>query len=884
MKKPTPPKLADRFLSLVCSDLLLEEILGDLHEYYNDLAEKPPWKRNLLYWFHVFNFLRPFAFKKRNVSFPLNNNYMFKNHIVISLRVLKKNRLFSFINIIGLAISMSVGILMILFLSEIYSFDDFHIHKDNIYRVTTKRVQGARGLESNLITASYYMGDQLKSQVPGVEKVLMIDFNKLTADLKTEENAITISGRYASDSFFEMFSFKLLKGDPKTALANPNGIVLTESIAKKLFKDVDPIGQTVTLDDNPDIQTGIITGVMEDPPMNSHMQFDALLSLKTLDNRAAGQETDFKNDPDATGDFYVYLLLNENTSIENVESAMVKLIADHNATLEHPIRHLLQPMDTFVTSDIYYNEIGPRFPQQRVYIMMGLTLLILLSACFNYSNLSLASALKRSKEVSIRKVAGANGLQVFNQFLIEAVILAFIAFIVGFGLFYLIKPEFLNLQSLATQGRDMFLLNIDFIHLFYFLLFAIGIGCLAGLFPALFLAKLTARELFKDASKVRLFSGFNLRHLLIVFQFAMSISLVMAAVLVYNQYKFSLNYDLGYSTENIVNIPIQGDYISLLENEYANIPEVIETSKSSLVVGIGGDGLSVGMIQSEGQNDPSPTLTGFIDQNFLSMHEFKVLAGTTFLNPLTEGGDTKYIVVNEGLLNELDLGTPVEAIGKTISYNGTKVSILGVVKDFVDIGLTKKLFNSFAFVYPVGTEQYKSLAVKFRSTNLHAMMEALKKDYESLDPIHPFEFNFYDDQIANNYRQQKVTYTLISFLAFLAISISMLGLLGMAVFTTESRIKEISIRKVLGAGLTSLILLLSRGFLMLMVLAGLLAIPITLYIVDHMVLNEFLYRAEIGLIEILSGFAIVMVIGVLTIGWQIRMAAVQNPADLLRND
>lgn len=266
------------------------------------------------------------------------------------------------------------------------------------------------------------------------------------------------------------------------------------------------------------------------------------------------------------------------------------------------------------------------------------------------------------------------------------------------------------------------------------------------------------------------------------------------------------------------------------------------------------------------------------------MHEFKVLAGTTFLNPLTEGGDAKYIVVNEGLLNELDLGTPDEAIGKTISYNGTKVSILGVVKDFVDIGLTKKLFNSFAFVYPVGTEQYKSLAVKFRSTNLHSMMEELKKDYESLDPIHPFEFNFYDDQIANNYRQQKVTYTLISFLAFLAISISMLGLLGMAVFTTESRIKEISIRKVLGAGLTSLMLLLSRGFLMLMVLAGLLAIPITLYIVDHMVLNEFLYRAEIGLIEILSGFAIVMVIGVLIIGWQIRMAAVQNPADLLRND
>ncbi len=884
MEKITPPKIADQILSIVCSEQLLEEILGDLHEYYNGLAEKPAWKKNLLYWFHAFHFIRPFALKKRILPFHEANNIMLKNHLIISLRVIKKNKLFSLINIIGLAISLSAGMMMILFLSEIYSFDDFNVHKDNLYRVNTNRVQGIKGSEAKLTTASYYLGNQIETQIPGVEKVMIMDVNPLDIDLKTEKNAVPISGRYASASFFELFSLKLLKGDPKTALANPSSIVLTATVAETLFRDSDPIGQTVSLDDNPDIQTGVITGVMEDLPVNSHMRFDALLSLKTLDNRVLGNEIDFRNDPDATNDFLVYLLLNENAKKENIEPAMAKLIANHNATLEHPIKHLLQPLSTILTSDAYFNQFGPRFPQQRIYIMIGLTLLVLLSACFNYSNLSLARALKRSKEVGIRKVSGANRLQVFNQFIIEAIILALIALVVGLGLFYLIKPEFLNLQNLATQGQDMFLLNIKNIHLSYFFLFAVVIGVFAGFVPAWLLAKIKARELFKDTSKVRLFSGFNIRRVLVIFQYTTSISLVIAALLVYNQYKFSLNYDLGYSTANIVNIPIKGDFISHLENKYVQLPEVIETSKSSLVVGTGGWGLSAGMIQTGDQQRPSPSFVGYIDQNFLSLHEYELLAGSILGKPLTEQGDINYIIVNEGLLLEHDLGLPNEAIGQNIRYNGSEVTISGVVKDFIDIGLNKKVFNSFAFVYAPDIENYNYLTVKFRKTNLRSLIETLKKEYESLDPIHPFQFNFYDDQIAYNYRQQKVTYTLISFLAFLAVSISMLGMLGMAVFTAESRTKEISIRKVMGAGLVNLMLLLSKGFFVLMIIAGLIAVPIAWYLVDQFVLDEFMYRADIQILEIVLAFAMILTIGALTIGWQIRKAAIQNPANLLKNE
>ncbi|MEL7119330.1 MAG: ABC transporter permease, partial [Bacteroidota bacterium] len=809
---------------------------------------------------------------------------MFLTHLLLAMRLLKKSKLFAFINIIALSISMSVGILMILFLTDIYSFDDFQVHRDQIYRITTQRVQGTKGREVSLITSSYYIGNQLKSQVPGVDHVLMMNADQLVADLKTTESAVPINGRYVSDSFFEVFSYKFLKGDASTALTEPNSIVLTASISKKLFGDNDPMGQTIIIEDKSDTKSAIVKGVVEDPPLNSHLQFEVLLSLNTLDQLIIEEETDVRNDPNATGEYYVYLLLDKNTLKEDVELALVELIADHNTSLEHPIRHSLQPMNTFVTSDIYYNDIGPRFPQKRVTIMIGLTLLILLSACFNYSNLSLARAMRRSKEVGIRKVAGANRFQIFYQFITEAVVIAFLASIVALGLFFMIKPEFLNIQNLATQGQNIFSLNIDPIHFIYFLLFAIAIGIIAGFFPALVLSKLSTRKLFEDASSTKLLSGNMLKKTLNVLQFALSISLVMAALLVYKQYEFSINFNLGYRTENIVNIPVSGDYIDLLENEYSSLAEVTATAKSSMVIGIGGDGLSGGMIRSENQDKPRPAFTGYVDKNFLDMQEFEILAGTTFLDPLVDGGNSNYIVANEGLLKELNLGSPQEAIGKTIYYNESKVQILGVVKDFIDIGLTKKIFNSFVFVFPEGLDKYRSLAVKLGSNNLPITIQKLNKIYQTLDPIRPFEFHFYDDQLANNYRQQKVIYKLISYLAIIAVAISMLGMLGMAVLTTESRVKEISIRKILGAGVANLMLLLSRSFLVFMILAGIIAIPTTLYLVNQMVLNEFLYKADIGFIEIFSGFAIVLAIGLLTIGWQIRKAAIKNPADLLRTN
>ncbi|MDN5200991.1 ABC transporter permease [Fulvivirgaceae bacterium BMA10] len=875
-----PPKWPRKFLRFFVKKEYLEEIEGDMEEIFREsLEEHSVRKAKRIYAFEALKLFRPILIKNLGGDYRLNHYGMFKNYLKTSLRSLKKNTLFSSINIVGLAIGMSVGILMILLLSELHSFDDFHAQKDNIYRVTSTRT--LYGREGNYSTASYYIGSQIDAQIPGVDKVLIMG-RDMSADLRTEEKAIPITGFYAPTSFFDFFSFKLKKGNPQTALADPNNIVLTESASKKLFGDADPMGELVSADGHQDFQNGIITGVIEDPPVNSHMQFEALVALKTLDKRAEGQERNFKDNPRDMYNSYVYLVLNESTKTEEVEDAIGKIMNDYNSNAEAPITHRLQPLDTFVTSDTYVNGTGPRFSQRKIYVMIGLTLIVLLSACFNYTNLSLARALRRSKEVGVRKVTGATRFQVFIQFMLEAVILSLIALIAGLGLFFLIRPEFLNLPNPAARGYQMFLLDINYLQLLYFLLFAIGVGCLAGFLPAMFLSKLKARIVFNNASKVKLFSGVNLRRVLIVFQFAMSIGLIMCAVLVHRQYKFALNYDLGFTTEKIVNIRLKGDYANLLENEYSKIPEVVETSKSSVVLGVGSAMLT--MIKSEDKSSTVSLLMSEVDERYFNMHEFEILAGSGFLSPLREDESPKYVVVNEAFLKGLNLGSPKEAIGKYVWRGDTRLEILGVVGDFVSITLNINLEDAFGFLQTSKASRYHTLGVKIRSNDLLATMGKLEESYKGLDPVHPFEATFYDDQIALAYQPQKTTYTIISFLAFLAISISTLGLLGMAVYTTESRMKEVSIRKVLGAGISNLMLLLSRSFLVMIAVAGTVAVPITLYLVDNMILNEFLYRAKIGLIEILSGFVIVMVISALTIGWQIRMAAVRNPVDTLRND
>lgn len=889
MNKPSAP-FSERFLGWFCKAQYLEEIIGDLCEYKEELQEKPRWKRWILYWFHLFNFLQPWALKKFSGSQKLNNYGMFQNYLKTSFRSLKKNALFSSINVIGLAISMSVGILMILMLTEINSFDSFHKNRDNIYRVTSNKMMF--GQEMDMASASYFVGAEIEKRVPGVEHVLILRPG-MSADLETEAGPINITGLYATPSFFDVFSFELVKGNPATALSGPNNIILTETTAKKLFGDADPTGKSLELESSGGFQKrtiqGVISGVMSDPPINSHLQFEALVSHATYDQPTTGRgwSSDYKTDPDAFHDSFVYLVLNEEAEKVAIEAALPAILADYNAEQETPLTHKLQPLNTFVTSNKYRNQTGTRFPAQQLNIMLGLTLIVLLSAAFNYTNLSLARALRRSKEVGMRKVAGATRSQIFSQFIVEAVMLSGLALIAGVIMFLILKPAFLNLPGATARGYAVFTLDFTPVSILYIVLFALTVGVLAGLLPASFLSKLKTNVVLSGAGKVKLFSGMTLRKGLTVLQFALSIGLIMGAVLMNKQYRFALNYDLGFESENIINIRTRGDYIDLMENDINALPEVVNTSRSIMTMGTGGATLIIA--ENDDKTLSNIIMFNSIDHKYLDMHNYELIAGSGFQKPLAEGEVNKKIIVNEHLLEVMELGSPEEAIGKTINGRSQQYTITGVVRNFVNISLniagSEVLQNkSFGFIQHNPGTPNMLLAVKFRSDNLTAMMQKLEASYRKFDPIHPFEARLYEEEIAATYKSQKTTFTIISFLAFLAISIATLGLLGMAVFTTENRMKEISIRKILGAEIQRLVLLLSRGFFYMMITAAVIAIPITKYVVDKELLAGFVERASFGVFELLSGFIVVLVIGFLTIGWQILQATRKNPAETLRTE
>ena len=880
----SPPKFFLRIFRWFCRQDYLEEIEGDMEERFRDnQAEYGSQEARRLYAWDSIKLLRPILLKKLSGDTRLNNYGMFRNYLKTSVRSIRRNALFSGINVIGLAISMSVGVLMILFLSEIYSFDQFHEKRNKIYRVTS--TNDFRGEEHNWATTSIFMADQLAEQVPGIEDLVIMRLG-LSADVKTKSDFINISGFYTSPSFFDVFSFDLKKGNPATALSGPSSIVLTESVAEKLFGEVNPLGKLLDLESTGGWQNrtvnGIITGIVEDPPINSHIQFEALVSLKTYEQPAQGPgwRSNFRTNPQDFQTNFVYLTLNAKTKKEEVEYKMDEIISKQYPGEQNPVTHRLQSLNSCATNDLYMNLPGPTFSQHKIYVMIGLTLIVILSACFNYTNLSMARSLRRIKEVGIRKVNGASRYQVFGQFIAEATILSICALILGLVLFFIIKPGFLNLPNPAAQGHPMFRLDIRYTHLLWFFALPVTIGCIAGFLPALFLSKLKALRAFHPQGKGGIYAGLNVRKGLTVFQFTFSIGLIMCSLLIYKQYQFAMNYELGYDTENIVNVHVKGDYAEVLENNYAAIPEVVETSRSKRTLGYSA---VFGTAESEDKSRTIRFLVNEIDHNYLDMHDFKLLAGSKFRKQLAKNEDREHIIVNEEFLEALDLESPEGAIGQHVWYNDQKLAIIGVVENFVTTSLVWQVDKKFGFVQSA-LDDSGILGVKLQGNNKLATLEKLEQKFKELDPDHPFEADFYDDLLAISYREYKSMYTIISFLAFLAVSISTLGLLGMAVFTVETRMKEISIRKVLGAGISNLLVLLSRSFFVMVIIAAIIAIPVTLYLVDNFILRQFLYTIEIGLVETLLGFVIVLLIGVLTVGWQVRNAAVQNPANILRQE
>ncbi len=869
-KSIQPPRWAQRFLAFYCRPELLEDLQGDLFEFFErNLETRGLFMARIIYIIDVLKFLRGYTIRKPSINSPTMRSVMLTSYIKTSGRAIMRSKLFSGINIAGLAISMSVGLLVISFVSYLLSYDQSLKNKNQIYRVVSSDHRTGEP-EMRLATTSLKAGKLIQQNIPGIDAITFLR-RGFEVDAHTGQSVIPLSGLYASQPFFNVFSFPLLEGNSASALKEPYSLVLTEKAAKKLFGDADPMGRLVKID----TINYLVTGLMKDIPKLSHLQFEVLASYASVSERPIAGDGDLLSWENIYSN-YIYVALAKNTSPQTFVANLNKISAPENALLNHrEISLELQPLSKIVIGNPMGNEIGPAIINVVIWVLAGLALIVILSACFNYTNLSLARSLRRSREVGIRKVMGARNNHVLNQFITESLIISLLALAVSFFLFLLIRTQFLSFHPFI---QSLVALDLSPKLVINFIVLAVVVGIVAGLLPALFYSRINAVQVLKDVSAIKVFRHISLRKTLIVVQFTFSLIFITATIIGYNQYKGFLSFDLGFTTENILNIKMQGNNDELLVRELSEIPAVKGISKSLIVSSLGS--LYGTQMKYNNPQDSSLVDINIIDEHYLPLHNYHFLAGRNFVSKPKNAEETE-VIVNQQVLKQFNIGKgdPAKAIGEVIQLDGKKLAIIGVLKDF-HYGTLQNKIDPTLLRYAASPGGYINAAVT--TTNWPTTLAALDAAWKKVDRIHPIDAKFYDQQIEEAYSQFSVMAKVIGFFSFLAICIASMGLLGMVIYTTEKRLKEISIRKVLGATEGMLVYLLSKGILLLLMIAALIAIPATWLFFDEVVLANFAYHQPIGLGEILIGLMVVGGIAFLMIGVHILKIARSNPAKALK--
>lgn len=861
-----PPRWAEQFLRWYCRPELLEDLQGDLNEYFErNLLTKGAAKARWIYSLDVLKFARSYTLRPPNPKPYFLQNIMIGSYLKTSGRSLVRNKLFSVINIIGLSIGLSVGLLVIALIHDLLSYDRFHQKRDRIYRITTTQ-QSSQGAPEQLASTSAKLGTICQQQVAGIDDVVLLR-RGTTGDVQVGQTRLPLNSLWANGSFFNIFTFPLSEGNEATALTEPNSIVLTQKAAHKLFGDVDALNQTVRMDST-DFR---VTGVMKDIPFFSHLQFEALTSYTTLTRNPAIDQAlgKWKN----VSDTYVYLLLPATGDVRKLQASLDKISESENARLRQTriTTHLQPLMSVFLGQDLH-NEIGHSVPSSVLWVIIGLAMAAILSACFNYTNLSIARSLRRSREVGVRKVLGAVRGQVVMQFVVEAVLIALLALVVSVGLFLGLRTAFLAL------GPSFAVLDLSPFVIISFLVLAILVGVLSGLLPAVSLARINPLQVLKNAPALSLFRHVNLRKALIFLQYTFSLCFIVSTVIIYTQYDFFISKQLGFTTEHIVNIPLQGNPGDRVKKEIAQLPEVNGISQSQMVTGLG-TSLGTYVKYVDPQDSTFANING-IDEQYVPLHGYQLVAGR---NVLSKPGsdDSGEILVNQQLLKRFNLGpgNPQQVLGTRLTADGKTYQIVGVLKDFHYGSLYQKIEPTL-FRYAPQDATY--LNVRLQTTDWPATFARLQATWHSLDRVHPLIANLYQDEIQQVYQPLSIMSKVIGSLAFLTIFIASLGLFGMVVFTAETRLKEVSVRKVLGASEFSLVYLLSKGFLGLLLSAAVLALPLTYWLFDQIILSQIAYHAPISVLDLVGCLVFFMGLALLIIGSRTIGVARSNPAQVLK--
>lgn len=870
MKEVHPPRLAERLFDWYCGFAKVEDLRGDLEEwFYLNAKNKSPFRAKLIYWQHVISLVASYAIRKRKKAVRLGvysssssfSYAMLKNYLIVAVRNLYQYRYFSVLNAFGLAIGMSISLLLISMYSYISTYDNFHTERENIYSITARRTEGVE--QFDFASSPAALAEKLAGELGGLREVIRLN-SSFEGQVKTDKENIPLRGYYADANFFSVFSFDMLNGNPTRALAKPYTVVLTESAAIKLFGGHDVVGKQIEVEGLGYFE---ITGLMKDHPKNTHLEFEAIASYSTLPPATGTTETswsDFANQ-------YTYVVLGAETSLEELRHYLVRTAAAvyHNT----PVKVSFMPMalDDLVTTDLR-NAIGPQWERSGFVVFGIIALIILLPGCFNYTNISIARALKRSKEIGLRKAMGGLKNQIFLQFITETVVITLIALVGALFIFMLIRSEF---QSMLVEASALDL-RLTVRTLGAFLLFAVLVGLMAGVFPALYFAGLNPIQALKSQTNQKGLSAMRLRKGLTIFQFGLSFCFIVCMIVFSRQYNTLLNFDFGFQRDNIINVELKQANSALLKTEFAKLSPVQAVALSSGSLGISS---SRTWLQHTNSPDSIEVNQLFVDPDYFTVFNLQLIEGRIF--PSDNWQREQFLIVNEAFLKANQIDTPGDVIGRTYLADGQELSVLGVLKDF---HYAPPGVPISSFVFRMDPSQFTQANLSADVADVYEVFSALEKTWKTVSAREPFEAAFFNDELNEAYVSYRALLKIAGFLGLLAITISVLGLLGMVVYTSETRVKEVSIRKVLGASATTITILLSKDYLRLILWAILFALPVAFFVFEVVFSRIPGYQVNLTLPDmVLSAFAL-LALGLITITSQTYKTALANPADTLKSE
>ena len=788
---------------------------------------------------------------------------MFRNYFKIAFRNIWRQKGFSLINIIGLAIGMACSIMILLWVQDETSYDQFHANANKLYRVTgsTPDIKAA-------VTVAPLAAAVLE-QVPSIKRAVRLSkyYSHLfeVGTQKFEEHKIF----YADSNFLEVFSFPLVAGNATTALQNPDGILISEAMAMKYFGEDEALGKIIRKDKQEDL---VITGVFYNVPANSHLQFDFIIPMTSL----ARNNIDLKDNRWCCFNFYTYIELNDGfipspASIQALSTEITNVFAANSTKLKVDF-HLQSVTDIHLLPELLADLPG-HGNRQYVETFLVVAIFILLVACINFMNLATARSARRAREVGLRKSVGATRGQLIRQFLGEALLLSTLALVIAIFIVAELMPLF---NTLAQKELQLTFQNPEF--MFGIAAIVLFTGFLSGSYPALFLSKFQPAKVLKGNLELGTGNSF-FRNALVISQFVVSISLLVGTAVVYFQLDFIRNRNLGFEKENLLYMPMNGELwgkqqaleAELTQNPLTNNYSITQQLPTNLISG-------TNTIHWEGKDpDTQPVLYVMdVDENFIDVFSMEIVKGRNFSEKFR--GDTASFIVNETALQTMGMDVAT-AVGKPLSDGDNKGIIIGVVKDF-----SFKPIQSTIEPLVLSLNRWGGIVViRTHSGEAEATIDALGKINQKLNPSYPFSYSFVDQDIANLYQSEQRMGSIFHVFAGLAIFISCLGLYGLSAFIAEQRTKEIGVRKVLGATVLNIIQLLSTNFVKLIAVATVIAIPISWFVMNRW-LEGFAYHIDVTW----SIFAVACLTTFLTAGFTVSYesikAALSNPVKSLRNE